>query len=280
VKAVVITLGAFFSALVVAGTSLHAQAPMPSSVAFEVASVKANRSGAPGGFSQIHPGGRFTETNQTLRQIVLDAYGMESFRVFGGPSWIGADRFDIDGRAGRDVPREELLMMLRALLADRFKLVARIDTRPLPVFALTRNSNRTGPGLRPASPTECVDRGSGLAAPAGQLPSCGTLRAGPGRISGRSVTMARVIQFLSPRVDRVVIDRSELSGLFDVDLQWTPDEARRAALAQLGGPAPPVDANVPEIATALREQLELRLQPATAPVEVLVIESAQQPTEN
>jgi hypothetical protein len=74
---------------------------------FDVASVKINRSGLPGGFSEIHPGGRFTETNQTLRQIILDAYGMESFRVTGGPSWIGTDRFDLDGRAARDVPRED-----------------------------------------------------------------------------------------------------------------------------------------------------------------------------
>jgi uncharacterized protein (TIGR03435 family) len=92
--------------------------------------------------------------------------------------------------------------------------------------------------------------------------------------------MGRLIQFLSPRVDRVVIDRSGLSGLFDVDLEWTPDEARRAALAQLGGPPTPVDPNVPELATALREQLGLRLQPTTAPVEVLLIESAQRPNEN
>src|SRR5690242_3732691 len=91
-----------------------------SNLSFDVAVVKINRSGLPGGFSEIHPGGRFTETNQTLRQIILDAYGIEGFRILGGPSWMGTDRFDVEGRAGRDVPREQLLMMLRALLADRF----------------------------------------------------------------------------------------------------------------------------------------------------------------
>ena len=92
--------------------------------------------------------------------------------------------------------------------------------------------------------------------------------------------MDRFTEFLSPRADRVVVDRSGLSGLFDVDLAWTPDEARRAALTQLGGAPPPVDPDVPEISTALREQLGLRLQPARAPVEVLVVESVQQPAED
>jgi bla regulator protein blaR1 len=271
---------AFFAALTTIAIALSAQTLTPPDVGFEVASVKINRSRPPGGFSQIYPGGRFTETNQTLRQIIVDAYGMEDFRVFGGPSWLGTDRFDIDGRAGREVPREQLLMMLRTLLVDRFKLVARTETRQLPVFALTRNDGRTGRRLREASPAECADRGSRASAPAGQLPSCGALRAGPGRISGRSVTMDQFIAFLSPRVDRVVIDRSGMSGLFDLDLEWTPDEARRAALAQLGSSPAPVDPNVPEISTALREQLGLRLQSTNGPVEVLVIESAQQPTEN
>jgi uncharacterized protein (TIGR03435 family) len=194
---------------------------------------------------------------QTLRQIVLDAYEMKGFRVFGGPDWVATDRFDIDGRAGRDVPREQLLIMLRALLTDRFRLVVRTETRQLPVFALTKDGGRTGPKLRPASPAECADRGGNFSAPAGQLPSCGALRAGPGRISGRSVSVARLIQFLSPRVDRVVIDRSGLDGLFDIDLEWTPDEARRAAVAQLGGSVAPAEPNVPEISTILRSSASI-----------------------
>src|SRR5919108_6345916 len=76
----------FLATLPLVGLTLSAQAPAPPLItAFEVASVKINRSGLPGGFSQIHLGGRFTETNQTLRQIVIDAYEMEGFRVFGGP---------------------------------------------------------------------------------------------------------------------------------------------------------------------------------------------------
>jgi uncharacterized protein (TIGR03435 family) len=269
-----------FATLTALAVTLSAQAPTDPGIGFEIASVKINRSGAPGGFSQIYRGGRFTETNQTLRQIIVDAYGMEGFRVFGGPAWLGADRFDIDGRAGREVPRERLLLKVRAHLADRFKLVARTETRQLPVFALTGQDGRTGPRLRPASAGACADRSARASVPSGELPSCGTLRAGPGRISGRSVTMDQFIEFLTQRVDRVVIDRSGLSGLFDLDFEWTPDEARRAAVAQLGGPPVPVDPDVPEISTALREQLGLRLRSASAPVEVLVIESAQHPAEN
>jgi Protein of unknown function (DUF3738) len=108
-------------------TQVAAQNETPRALVFDVASVKINRSGLPGGLSQIHPGGRFSVTNETLKQIIVDAYGIESFRVLGGPRWVANDRFDIDGRAGRDVPREQLLAMLRALLADRFRLVTRLE---------------------------------------------------------------------------------------------------------------------------------------------------------
>ena len=145
-----------FATLTTLAITVSAQAPTEPDIGFEIASVKINRSGVPGGFSQIYPGGRFTETNQTLRQIIVDAYGMEGFRVFGGPAWLGTDRFDIDGRVGREVTREGLLLMVRALLADRFKLVARTETRQLPVFALTGQDGRTGPRLRHASPAECA----------------------------------------------------------------------------------------------------------------------------
>src|SRR5262245_9371140 len=94
-------------------------------VLFEVASVKVNRSGFPGGMSETFPGGRYVETNETLRRLVVNAYGVEDFLVFGGPAWAASDRFDVDGRAGYETTRQQLMLMMRALLADRFKLVVR-----------------------------------------------------------------------------------------------------------------------------------------------------------
>jgi uncharacterized protein (TIGR03435 family) len=173
--------------------------------------------------------------------------------------------------------------VLRQLLADRFQLVTRIAVREQPVFALTTaaSDRRAGSRLRPGSPAECIDRGSGpVRVPPGELPSCGALRAGPGRISGRSVTMVQFIGYLTPRVERVAIDRTDMPGLLDIDLEWTPDAGRRAALERDFGASVAVDANVPEVFTALREQLGLTLERTTAPVEVLVIERAGRPTEN
>jgi uncharacterized protein (TIGR03435 family) len=230
---------------------------------FEVVSVKtSNRPDLPGGGSQILPGGRFLEVNQTLRDIILDAYNLQRFRVQGGPEWIDRDRFDVDGRVGRDVPLEELRLAMRTMLADRFGLVVRTEQREQGVFALRVSSGQVGPRLRPTAAAAT------------------SFRAGPGRMTLRAATMAQFLEFLSPRVDRVVVDQTGLDGRFDIDLEWTPDAGRRAALERDFGQPVAVDASVPEIFTALSEQLGLRLEAATAPVDVLIIERAERPTEN
>jgi uncharacterized protein (TIGR03435 family) len=226
--------------------------------------------------------GQFTGTNVTVQDLLVAAYELETFRIVGGPEWMARDRFDIQARAPSPVGREEGMAMLRALLADRFKVRARLEQRAHPMFSLVTSDagGRPGPRLRPASPEACVDRGpKPFAAPAGQLPSCGRLAAGPGRMSGRSVSLDLLASYLSPRVNRVVANRTRLTGVFDVDLEWRIDDAQRAALARLSpdGSSPPPEPERPGLETAVREQLGLRLESTTGPVDVLVVESAERP---
>lgn len=258
----------------------------PQTPSFEAVSVKVNRSGFPGGLTDFRAGGQFTATNESLLQLIRVAYNVSVNRIVGGPDWLTSERFDVEARADADVPIEQSRLMLRAMLADRFTLRARIDTREMPTFTLvlSRQDRRTGPRLRPASPDACVQRGPLPGrVPAGELPSCGLLPSGPERMSGRSVSFDRLIQQLSSMTGRVVVDRTGLTGTFDIDLEWAMTEAQVAQLAVLtppGGTPPVFDPNRPGLFTALDEQLGVKLESATGPVQVVVVESAERPTEN
>jgi uncharacterized protein (TIGR03435 family) len=178
------------------------------------------------------------------------------------------------------------MSMARALLAERFKLVARVESREQPIWALVPGAanGTTGARLLPASPGAC---GSGGGTPAnvspGQLPACGRISAGPGRMSGRSISLDLLATMLAPRVGRVVVNRSGIAGLVDIDLEWGLDEAQAAALAAvtpLGAAPPTADPGRPGIFTALQEQLGLKLESAMGPVDFLIIDSVERPTED
>jgi uncharacterized protein (TIGR03435 family) len=155
--------------------------------AFEVASVKLNKSGDSrviGGRTQ--PGGRFTMANVQLREIIRLAYRLQSFQVLGGPNWINSDRFDIVAKAESSAAPEQVWLMLRTLLAERFKLAVHNETRELPVFALVvaRSDGTLGPQLRPAD-ADCVAAAAGPLSGVtpgppvpSQPPQCGSGRLG------------------------------------------------------------------------------------------------------
>jgi len=265
--------------LAAAAVSLAAQAPAPpapqavvTAASFDVASVKVNRSSRPGGIEDYIPAaGQVRIVNQTLRDMIRAAYGFEINRVLGGPDWIDSERFDVQARAASAVSRDQLMSMARALLAERFKLVARVEPRQQPIWALVVSTagGATGTRLRVAAPA-CTG-------------GCGRISAGPGRMSGRSVSLDQFATMLAPRVGRIVVQRTGLTGLFDFDLEWGLDEAQAAALAQLtplGATPPSADPSRPGIFTALQEQLGLKLESVMGPVEVVVIDSAQPPTED
>jgi uncharacterized protein (TIGR03435 family) len=258
--------------------------------AFDVASVKPNKSGRIAGGAALLPGGRFTATNVPLRQLVRVAYGLLDPQIAGGPNWVDSDRFDVTAAAGSDAAPAQVRLMLQQLLADRFALTGHRDTRELPIYALAmaRNDRRLGPQLRP-SQVDCAAAGS-LAPQAPQVSpqpgdrlTCDRFDgAAAPRFTAGGVTMAQLAVKLSPLVNRVVADRTGLSGRFDFELQWTPDGLPQRAP---GTPSDQplrvngheVDPNGPSIFTALREQLGLALDSRNGPVDVLVIDGASPP---
>ena len=242
--------------------------------AFDAVSIKPNHSGEQGGSSRAQPG-RYVGVNVTLMRLVRLAYRpIEEFD--GGPDWKDRDHFDVEAVATGNPGPPQMLAMLRALLADGFKLRTHTETRPLPVYelSLARTDGRLGPSLARVAPA-CPPPGSpppqapGPNEAGNQPVQCG-FRLLDGVLSGTG-TLTNLASELS-FVGRRVVNRSDLEGAFRIELRWSADSA--AAVASAGPDAPP------EVFTALREQLGLKLQPATAPIDVVVIDSAERPPAN
>jgi uncharacterized protein (TIGR03435 family) len=252
-------------------------------LAFEIASVKPNKSGDEERYIQMFPrGGNLTVVNMQLRELIRWAYRIQSFQLEGGPDWIASDRFDILARSEREVPptgEDPRRMMLRTLLADRFELVMHKETKELPIFelVLAREDGKLGPKLRPAA-VDCAARAAaarrGTPPPASSGPpgpgSCGSTM-NPLGIRAGGVPLATLASDLEGPAQRLVIDRTGLTGTWDLEVAYTSDRAHLAGT---------VDPNAPSLFTALEEQLGLKLRPARGPVEVLVIDSVQQPMPN
>ena len=253
--------------------------------AFDVASVKPNTSGDGRVLMMPQPGGRLNLVNVPLRLLIRNAYRLQDFQIVGGPDWLNTARFDIVAKAeGGNPSQDELQLMLRSLLADRFKLVVRSEKREMPIYALVpaRSDGKLGTQLR-TSDADCSGPASAPAGPPapGQMPRCGFM-VGFGNLKARGSTLAALASTLSTFAGRVVIDRTALDGGYDIDLTWTPDQIPRAQ----GGDQPvqvngtTIDPNGPSLFTALQEQLGLKLESTKGPVDVLVVDRAERPTED
>lgn len=245
-------------ALVSAAVALPAE--QAETARFEVVSVKPNNSPEPGGRNALEPGG-YQGIGVTLRRMIALAYmPIPNSLIVGGPSWLGTDRFDVRATFAGSPPREQLQQMMRTMLAERFKLRTHLETRPARIFALViERPGVLGPSLRPAE-IDCANR---AARQPGQ-PWC-SFQYTDGLLRGAGVTLDQVAGELD--AGRIVVNRTGLTGRYDVELRWTPNPAAVSDAAD----APP------GLATALREQLGLRLQPDNAPFEHLVIDSAERP---
>ena len=284
----------------VASLAVHALTPQEAdNPSFEAASVKPNKSGDGRIALFFQPGGRFVATGVTLRMLVGAAYGtpqpLPDFRLVGGPGWIGSDRFDIvakaegDPQPGPQGPPPQMFLMLRTLLKERFQLVVHNESRELPIYALVtaRSDKKLGPQMTPAAVDCAALRGARGSTPPGPppligRPPCG-IRMGPGNMAGGSVSMNQLTTVLSRIVNRTVVDRTGISENFDVDLTWTPDQVPQGAPGPPppgAPPLPPIDPNGPSIFTAVQEQLGLKLESEKGPVDVVVIDRAEHPTED
>ena len=236
---------------------------------FEVASVRPHRAADDVMFAlQFHEGGRLTATG-TVRMLIRTAYRLQESALEGASGWMGNELFDVDGRAGRNATPDEMRVMLRALLRERFGLVLHPERRDAPVYALRVARSDRSPRRRPAA-EEC---------PAG---AC-DIRFSPGMLSARGVTMTALASELSWWVDRIVTDQTSLAGRFDVELDWAPERLPSLPF-MLSTPNQSstgrVDTNAPSIFTAVREQLGLSLEAERGQVDVFVIERAARPSGN
>jgi uncharacterized protein (TIGR03435 family) len=276
--------------------SWQAKAHAPS---FDVVSVKENTSGDPfgGGDRQdtrLYPGGRFVARNATLRELILLAYRWEITRsqLSGVVPWMDQRRFDIEGRAAEgviaagdlDVPRAQLMdRMLQSLLADRFKLRVTREKRNGDLHVLSVAPG--GPKLTLAKDPPCA---------AGKNPGGLTVRAdldsgrachwfkriGRTGFEAVAIDSTDIAMGLRNYLGRPVVDRARLTSLYNVSVRWRPDGPSRANGVGAFNTEPQGDENDPDIYTALREQLGLKLAIERAPIEMLIIESAEPPTAN
>jgi uncharacterized protein (TIGR03435 family) len=280
--------------LPVAMSLARAQAPADKPK-FEVASVRENTNDDGKVMLGIQPGGRFNAINAPLWELIRLAYAVQRTQLVGAPDWTETARYDIVAKAEGDIqgagpagPAEPLNFMLQDLLEDRFKLRAHRDTREMPVYALVlaRADGKLGAGLRPSS-VDCAamrGRGGRMGAPGGregppppgERPQCG-MRVAPNQITAGGVSLTQLRQMLSQFTQRIVIDRTGLTGTFDIDLTFTPERLPQGP-PPAGAPPLNIDPNGPSLFTALQEQLGLKLESDRAPVEVLVIDHVERPT--
>ena len=214
--------------------------------------------------------------NVTLKYIISSAYNIKDDTIVGGPTWIESDsnHYDIDAKVtpSADAPPPKLTsaqrrQMIQSLLADRFKLVVHNETKDAPVFEL--DLAKGGSKLPITTPNDDFAKGikgiDGNPVPIGY-----PMPLGQGRLFGQSVTIASLIDYLTHELKRPVVDKTGLTGKYDLSLQWTPDDTP---------PDSPLTGG-PSIFTAIQEQLGLKLNPAKGPVETLVIDHVEPPTPN
>ena len=272
--------------------AIVANAQQPASPAFEVETVKQNKSGDTNGMLRRLPGGRVNATNMPLRPMITFAYQIAQYQLVGGPGWMATDRFDIvakmDGNPDPVAPGagpDPVQLALQTLLADRFKLKVRRETREMDIYALVMAKPGGGPGpnLKPttqdcAALAAAARRGGpppAPPAPGSNVPFCG-IQGAPGRIRFGGLPASQIVTALGGPAQRMVVDRTGLTGSWDFELNFAPE--------QRGGPpgadVPAADPNAPSFFTAVQEQLGLKLESTKGPVEVLVIDGIERPTDD
>jgi uncharacterized protein (TIGR03435 family) len=236
-------------------------------VAFEVASVKP----AGGGISGIrtYPGGRLAARSVSLKALIEYAWSAQPNQVSGGTAWVESQPWDLDAKAVGSVPTAQIKEMLQSLLKERFQLRMREETKEAPIFSLVQNDKIK----QQESSADCDTADT----------ECGEIVRTFNQVTGRRVTMRQLADALSMIVERTVVDRTGLSGFFDLKLTWTPDKIRELQTStgkpvMLNGQV--LDTNGPTIYTAVKEQLGLKLEPGKGPAHDIVIESAEKASEN
>ncbi len=218
---------------------------------FEVASIKPNLSDSESRRTGTDPGGRFTATNVSLKQLICYAFDARDFQVTGGPGWMDTEKFDLAARAAasKELSRDEVKPYVQALLTDRFRLKIHRALKEGTVYSLLVSKN--GAKLK-AHPGEGR---AGISSSTGD---------GKANITGTKVTIARLAEYLGGLAGRPVLDHTGLPGEYDFRLEWSENQ----------------DAMATSLFSALQEQLGLKLESVKGSIDMIVVDSAERPSAN
>jgi uncharacterized protein (TIGR03435 family) len=230
----------------------------------EAVSIKRNTSGASGGDFGARPGG-YAAVNVPIHLLIGLAYPVQGSEIEGAPDWFYDEGYDLTARISGAPTPEQSRPLWRTVFAERMRLQAHMETREQPIYALvpTRADGRLSPNLKRVD-TDC-------AAP-GAVAQCTMM--GRSTLTSRGMSMAALARLIQPTTGRIVVDRTGLSGFYELSLTFS--------LTRPGAPVNPVRGGEepPSIFTAVKEQLGLELESARGPVDVLVIERIERPTED
>jgi len=248
---------AFFLVCISLVTLRGADAP-----GFDVASIRPHDPDDHRFYVKMPAGGRFTATGSVAKLVVMLAYDVQEAQIAGGPNWFTTEKWDIEARTDNPGEHsvEETRGMLQHMLAERFGLRIHRETEERPAYALT--VAKGGPKFKAAGPDGSANV----------------------RIAGNSISLergelARMTQLLSTALGRPVIDRTGLTGLYDLSLQWDEAPVGQGGVPDLDAPAAPGNGHG-SIFTAIQDQLGLRLESHRAPVEVIVVDRMERPSQN
>lgn len=260
---------------------------------YEVATIKPDKANDNRIMLMGSPDG-FTAKNATIQMLVRSAYGVEDNQILGAPSWLNADHYDIDAKMDSSTADELKKLsedqrqpirqqMMQALLADRLKLAIHHETKELPIYALVVAKN--GSKLQEAKEGDTYP--NGMKGADGKS-HAGMMRMVRGEVTGQGLEIKALVRLLTQQLSRTVVDKTGLTGKYDFTLKWTPDESQGAMFKGPGGGpppggsdnAPPPDSSGPSLFTAIQEQLGLKLESQKGPVDMIVIDHVERPSEN
>ena len=219
--------------------------------------------------------------NVPVKMLITFAYDVREFQVVGGPGWMGSDRFDIlakseraEGATGpgdfkrmndtqRMAKMKEMRERMQSLLADRFQLAVHHESKEGSIYGLVLAKG--GSKLEPGKADEHGGEG---------------LRGGRGTLTGLNAPMSMLRDFLSGQLGRPIIDKTDLKEKYNFKLQWAPDMNEGPPKGPEGAEPPPPPVEGPTIFTALQEQLGLKLESQKGPIDMLVIDRVEKPSEN
>jgi bla regulator protein blaR1 len=257
-----------------------AQPPATPLPELEAVSIKPSKSGDRLGGMHASRGGRLNANNVTLEELIRWAYQVRDFQISGAPGWVNSERYDVaakgDGNPRYDALQPELETMFQSVLVDRFKLAFHRETRELPVYSLVVAKN--GPKIHAVEEGDCPE------VPTPVNPCRFLRRTNFAQLTAQKAPLAALAIVLAGTTNTSVTDKPGLKGSFSYKLDWTP--YLQPPQAPIGGsePTPPVSFDPsnfgPAISTVLQEQLGLKLDSTKGPVEILVIDHAERPSEN